>query len=73
MNVSLRINDEDCEIIRAYADMNGMSMSELFRKAVMERIEDELDLKAYEDAMAEYRADPVTYSLEEVAKELNLL
>lgn len=73
MNVSLRINDEDCEIIRAYADMNGMSMSELFRKAVMERIEDELDLKAYEDAMAEYRADPVTYSLEEVAEELNLL
>lgn len=73
MTVSLRLNDEDSEIIRAYASMNGISMSELFRKAVLEHIEDELDIKAYEEAMAEYRADPVTYSLEEVAKELDLL
>ena len=52
--------------------MNGISVSELLRKSVLERIEDEFDLKAYEKAMEEYRANPVTYSLEDVMKELEL-
>lgn len=73
MMISLRLNDEDSKIIRAYADMNGLSVSELVRKAVLERIEDEYDLKAYEEAMAEYKSNPVTYDFIAVAKELNLL
>lgn len=52
--------------------MNGISVSELLRRSVMERIEDEFDLKAYEQAMAEYRKNPVTYTLEEVIEELDL-
>lgn len=73
MTISLRLNDTDSKLIKAYADMNGLTVSELVRKSVLERIEDEFDLKAYEEAMAEYRANPVTYSLEDVAKELDLL
>ena len=38
----------------------------------MARLEDELDLIAYEKAMAEYRANPVTYTMEEMKKELGL-
>ena len=38
----------------------------------MERIEDEYDLKVYKKAMQEFKKNPVTYSLEEVEKELNL-
>lgn len=57
MTVSLRLDNSDAE---------------LFRQTVLERIEDELDLKAYEEAMAEYKADPTTYSLEEVIRELDL-
>ncbi|MCM1507923.1 MAG: DUF6290 family protein [Ruminococcus flavefaciens] len=72
MTVSLRLNDADSELIRTYAEMNGISVSELFRKSVLERIEDELDLKTYEKAMAEYKADPVTYTLEDVIRELDL-
>lgn len=72
MTVSLRLNNSDSELIKAYADMNGISVSELFRQTVLERIEDELDLKTYEQAMEEYKADPVTYPLEDVIKELNL-
>ena len=71
--ISLRLNDNDTNLIKSYAEMNGLTISELFRKSVLERIEDELDLKAYEKAMAEYKANPVTYSLEEVAKELDLI
>lgn len=73
MTISLRLNDTDSKLIKAYADMNGLTVSELVRKSVLERIEDEFDLKAYEESIAEYRANPVTYSLEDVAKELDLL
>ena len=72
MTVSLRLNDSDSQLIKAYAEMNGISVSELLRKSVLERIEDEFDLKTYEKAMEEYRANPVTYSLEDVMKELEL-
>ena len=72
MIISLRLNTADSELVKAYAEMNGISVSELLRRSVMERIEDEFDLKAYEEAMAEYRKNPVTYSLEEVIEELDL-
>lgn len=72
MTISLRLNTADSELVKAYAKMNGISVSELLRRSVMERIEDEFDLKAYEQAMAEYRKNPVTYTLEEVIEELDL-
>jgi len=70
MTISLRLNDNDSELIKAFANMNGMTVSELVRRAVLERIEDEYDLKAYEKAMEEYRKDPVTYTHEEVCRML---
>ena len=72
MTLSLRLSDEDATLIRRYADMNGMTVSELVRRSVIERIEDEFDLKLYEKAMAEFKADPVTYTLDEVESELGL-
>ena len=72
MTISLRLNTADSELVKAYADMHGISVSELLRRSVMERIEDEFDLKAYEEAMAEYRKNHVTYSLEEGFEELDL-
>ena len=62
MTLSLRLSDEDATLIRRYADMNGLTVSELVRRSVIERIEDEFDLKLYEKAMADFKADPVTYS-----------
>lgn len=72
MTVSLRLNQEDTELFKDYAAMNNMSLSDLFRTAVMEKIENEYDLQCYEKAIEEYRKNPVTYSLEEVEKELGL-
>ncbi len=71
MTISLRLNNSDSEIIKAYAEMKGLSISEFVRRAVLERIEDEFDLKAYESALSEYKKNPVTYSLDEVIKEIN--
>ncbi len=72
MTISLRLNEEDTNLIKAYADMHGTSVSEFMRRAALERIEDEFDLKAYNAAMEEYRKNPVTYTLEEVERELGL-
>ncbi len=72
MTISLRLNDADTILFKKYAELNGMTVSELVRRSVMEHIEDEYDLKAYEKAMEEYKANPITYSLAEVERELGL-
>ncbi|RGS71649.1 MULTISPECIES: type II toxin-antitoxin system RelB family antitoxin [unclassified Mitsuokella] len=72
MTVSVRLNDNDAMLFRKYAEMHGISMSELVRRSVLERIEDDFDMKCYEKAMQEYRKDPKTYTLDEVEKELGL-
>ena len=72
MAISVRLNDKDTTLVKKYAEINNMSVSDFVRKAVMERIEDEIDLKAYDKAMAEYQKDPKTYSMEAVRKMLEL-
>ncbi len=47
MTISVRLSDKDTELIKAYADMNNISLSDLIRNAVMEKIEDEYDLECY--------------------------
>lgn len=72
MTISLRLNKADSILFKKYAELNGITVSELVRRSVIERIEDEYDLKAYKEALSEFEADPVVYSLDEVEKELDL-
>ncbi len=72
MAISLRLSETDSMLFKKFAEMNGITVSELIRSSVMEKIEDEYDLKVYKKAMQEFKKNPVTYSLEEVEKELNL-
>ena len=72
MAISLRLNDEDTVLIKKYAELNGMSVSELVRQSVLMRIEEEYDIKAYDEAIAKYHEDSKTYSLDEVEEELGL-
>ncbi len=72
MTISLRLNDQDAKLIRSYAQLNGLSVSELIRESVLERIENEYDLRAYDLAMSEFEEDLITYSLDQVEKELGL-
>lgn len=72
MSISIRLNEQENEMIKTFAKINNMSVSEFIRKAVMVRIEDEIDLQDYQKAMADFKKNPVTYSMEEVAKELGL-
>ena len=70
MSISLRLNEDESALIRKYAELKKMSVSELIRQTVLERIEDEFDLAAYEKAIEEYRKNPVTYSHKEVVQML---
>ncbi|MBR6504874.1 MAG: ribbon-helix-helix protein, CopG family [Clostridia bacterium] len=72
MTISVRLNDKDTELIKAYAEMNNISLSDLVRNAIMEKIEDEYDLECYKKAMSSYKKNPKTYTLDEVKKELEL-
>lgn len=66
--MTIRLEGEEKKLISDYAAAFGTSVSEFMRRTALERIEDELDLKAWYEAKAEYDADPVTYTAEEMAK-----
>ena len=72
MTISVRLSDEDTELIKTYANMNNISLSDLIRNAVLEKIEDEYDLECYNKAMKEYKENPKTYTMDEVKEELGL-
>lgn len=72
MTISVRLSDKDTELIKTYAEMNNISLSDLIRNAVLEKIEDEYDLECYNKAIEEYNKNPKTYTLEEVKEELGL-
>jgi len=50
MTISLRLNEADSMLFKKYAEMNGISVSELLRRSVLEHIEEEYDLQAYKEA-----------------------
>ena len=72
MTISMRCSDRDATLIRQYAELTGVSVSELIRQTVLARIEDEYDLQTYERAYAANQAQPETFTLDEVEKELGL-
>lgn len=72
MTILVTLSDKDTDLIKAYAERNNISLSDLIRNAVLEKIEDEYDLECYKKAMEEYKKNPKTYTMDEVKEELGL-
>ena len=72
MAISLRLNEQETKLFKNYAKLNGVTVSELVRQSVLERIENECDLQAYKKAILNYQSNPVTYSLDEAEEMLGL-
>lgn len=72
MTISLRLSEEDSTLIKQYAEMKKMNVSELIRQTVIEKIQDEYDLSAFKNAMEAYKNNPISYSHDEVKKMLEL-
>jgi len=66
--VTVRLDNVDKEIIARYARAKGQTVSEVVRSAILDQIEDEYDLELYRQAIQEFRENPISYSLDEVAK-----
>ena len=67
--ISIRLEEKENKLIREYAKMHNISVSELVRKSVLEKIEDEIDLELFDKAFKEIKE---TYTVDEVKKELGL-
>ncbi|MCL1847716.1 MAG: DUF1778 domain-containing protein [Coriobacteriia bacterium] len=66
--MTIRLDSEDKDLITSYARVFSQSVSDFMRESALSRIEDELDLKAWDLAKAEYDNKPVSYSASEIAK-----
>ena len=62
--ITVRLPDEEKRLISDYARVFGISVSELARQSIMERIEDEIDTRELLEAIRE--DDGVRYSMEDV-------
>ena len=47
--VTISLKSEEEKTFREYAKFHGMSLSDLFKKALEEKIEDEIDMKIIKD------------------------
>ncbi|CZQ81535.1 ribbon-helix-helix protein copg [Trichococcus flocculiformis] len=69
--ISLRMDEEDEKLIKEYAKTKNITVSSLFRNAVLEKIEDEIDMDLYHIAMKQHIANPQVVSFDEMMKEID--
>jgi len=68
--ITLRVSEEEKEVLQRYADFSGVSLSEFIKTRVIESIEDEYDLKMIEEYEKNRKKE--FYSLDEVKKLLGI-
>ena len=73
MSFSIRLTEQERNIADSYARLHSMSLSEAFKQALFEKIEDEYDVVVYEEAYAEYeKGGKKSSPIEELWEELEL-
>ena len=73
MAFSIRLTDEERRLAESYAKLHSFSLSEAFKKALFEKIEDEYDTTVGQEAYDEYVADGrKSRPIEELWKECDL-
>ena len=71
-NISVRLNEQEELLFKNYAEFMDENLSTLLKKALLEKIEDEFDLRVGQKALKEYEQDPVTYSVAEMRAKYGL-
>jgi len=66
----INVSKEEAQLIRSFSIRHDINIEDLFKESVLEKIEDELDFQMYNKAMEEYRNHSVSYTFDEVKKEL---
>ena len=71
--ISIRVPDEELNILKSYAKYKNKSLSETIRETMLDKIEDEYDLKVFAEYEAEKAAGKVkTRPISDLWKELGL-
>lgn len=63
---AIRFDDGEKDWIQSYASVLGMSFSEFVRNAALDKVEEEADIKAYNEALME--DDDTRYSMNDVMR-----
>ena len=63
---AIRFDDGEEELIRSYAGAVGMSFNDFVRSAALEKVEDAVDIEAYNEALME--DDGTRYSMDDVMR-----
>lgn len=71
--ISLRVPENELNIFKSYAKHNNCTLSEIIRTTMLERIENEYDLKVFAEYEAEKAAGTLkTRPINELWEELDL-
>lgn len=71
--ISLRVPEKELDVFKSYAEHNNATLSEIIRTTMLERIEDEYDLKVFAEYEAEKQAGTLkTRPVNELFEELGL-
>ncbi len=57
MSFSIRLTEDERRLAESYARLHSFSLSEAFKRALFEKIEDEYDLQVGQEAYQEYLAE----------------
>ncbi|MDY0287986.1 MAG: DUF6290 family protein [Sphaerochaeta sp.] len=68
--ITVRISDDDNKLVKDYAQAKNITISDLIRESVLEKIEDDIDVKLYYQAMKDHSENPQDISFGEMMIEL---
>ena len=68
--ITIRVSDDENRLIRDYAKAHNINISELIRQSVLEKIENEIDLKIFNQLLKEHEEDPQDISFNEMNSDL---
>ena len=66
--MTVRMDEDDAELIRRFAKFEGVTISDFARSAILEKIEDAYDLQELREAIAQDSGE--RFSIDDVLSEL---
>lgn len=67
--MTIRMNERDAELVRRFAQFEGVTISDFARNAILEKIEDAYDLQELREAIAQDSGE--RFSIDDVVSELS--
>lgn len=69
---SIRFSKEEEKAINEYAEFANKSFSDVVKSAILEKLEDEYDIKVATEAYEAYLENPITHPIEDLFEEFDV-